>query len=411
MKRIHALAAALVFGTSGLVLACSGGGEGGASVAPPQVAPPAMPEAGPTESPEPSAVCPEGHRFTKLGNKIVMPATVAGRPMKVIYDSGAPETWVAQSLASTVGRGAVTVAFAGRTVELPHVTFGAIPALPGVDAVIGSDVVAELVVTVDYPRSRLWLDEKLDEKTLLACDHVEGAPAIVDVTMDGYMFVRGKLESLEGWFLVDTGATFGVVPKRVFAELTARAPRATLTGFHTPAAVGTFWADFAMVGSMQTGDRAVGDILVRTVDDGMIGPAPTNDAPLLGVLPHDYLSRFLVTLDLPHGKLRLDRVKAGANVGATRYWTSGISLEATTGAPVHVTSVLPGSAAAEQGVVAGDEVTALDGVAIAAVAPFDRPWRLLTRDAAGTVAVTVLHEGGAPRELALDTRDLLVAPR
>ena len=102
--------------------------------------------------------------------------------------------------------------------------------------------------------------------------------------------------------------------------------------------------------SMQTGGQTVDGILIRTIDDGLLGGSPKKGEPLLGVLPHDYLSKFLVTIDFGKRKLRLDRGKLETNVGVTRYLTSGLGLEETMNAPVHVTNVLAGSSAAEQGI-------------------------------------------------------------
>jgi membrane-associated protease RseP (regulator of RpoE activity) len=229
----------------------------------------------------------------------------------------------------------------------------------------------------------------------------------LDALWSDYVYVRGTMEGMPGWFLVDSGATYGATRKSVFAALTKAHPRPTLTGFYTPAQVGTFWSDVATLGAVEAGGVAVDGILTRTIDDDILAPPKEiGSDTLLGVLPSGYLHHFMVTVDFTKKKLRLDAKKDDTMKEAPELFVTGISLEETTGAPVHVTSVLPGSAAAEAGIAAGDELVSIDGAPIAGIAPFDRSFRLASPTNGHQVTVEVAH-GGTTTSHALVTRDLL----
>jgi hypothetical protein len=357
--------------------------------------------------------CPEGVAFTDTSNKVVIDVKIDGTTYKIVYDTGAPNSVFDASVQQTIGGGVHTIELAGKSVRVP-ITFMSdlgVGAIPGVVGIIGSDFAGRFAVSIDYPRSRFWLDDTLDEATLAACAHVEDKPTIVDAVLDYYVYVPGQLESKDGWFLLDTGASFGAVPKSIFAELDAAKPRPALPGFYTPAAVGTFWAQLSTVGSMETGGQSVSKIVVRTIDDGILGspgsPA-TAEKPLLGLLPHDYLAQFLVTVDFPRKKVRFDAAKTATRVGPTQFLVAGIGLEEVETPPIHVARVLAGSSAADQGIVVGDEIVSIGGTPIAQIDVATRPWKLVARTNA-PVAVTVSH-GGVSRDVMLDMRDLLTGP-
>jgi hypothetical protein len=395
--------------------ACSGATpqSGGATAAPDAGEPDdaAVVVDAPTSGP---ATCPEGTAFRDIANKVVVEATVDGTTYKVLYDTGAPTSTFDPSLQQKIGAGPHTIGLAGKTRQIPSIDFAftAASQFPGVAGIVGTDFAGKFAVTLDYPRTRLWLDETRDEAALMACSHVEGKPAIVDAILDYYVYVPGHLESKEGWFLVDSGASYGVVPKPVFDDLVAKKPRPSLPGFFTPANIGTFWADLSMVGTMETGGQTVSGILVRTVDDGLLGspgePA-TADKPLLGVLPHDYLANFVVTVDFPQKKVRLDAAKSATRTGLTRATVAGIGLEDQDTPPIHAATVLAGSSAAEQGIAVGDEIVKIAGTAIAQIPAETRPWKLVSLSGTPSVAVTVSH-AGVSRDVTLQMRDLLTPP-
>src|SRR5262249_9280923 len=138
----------------------------------------------------------------------------------VVYDTGAPSSVFATSVQASLGPPPYTVTMAGKSLKVvlsfdPNLALN----IPGVVGIVGSNFAYKFAVSVDYPRSRLWLDDVRDEAALLACPHVEGSPAFVDFTVSSYLYVQGHLEGTAGWFLVDTGATFGAVPNTMFDQL------------------------------------------------------------------------------------------------------------------------------------------------------------------------------------------------
>ena len=130
-----------------------------------------------------------------------------------------------------------------------------------------------MVVTIDPMRGRYWLDSARDEAALLACEHVAGDPATVPYLEQDYLFVPGSVETLDGWLLVDSGASLGATPDVHFDALQATAPRPALTGFYTPAAIGTFWARLSTLSSMEVAGRRVDRITTRTLPANLL-PAP-----------------------------------------------------------------------------------------------------------------------------------------
>ncbi len=101
-------------------------------------------------------------------------------------------------------------------------------------------------------------------------------------------------------------------------------------------------------------------IVTRTIDDAMI-PTPQLDAPFLGVLPTGYLRHFLMTVDYPAGKLRLDGYADLPPREPDSFFALGIGFEQVTSPPIHVTQVLPGSSAADEGIAVGDELVKVGG--------------------------------------------------
>jgi membrane-associated protease RseP (regulator of RpoE activity) len=241
---------------------------------------------------------------------------------------------------------------------------------------------------------------------------VEAKPAEVPFLQRMYVFVPGKAEDMDGWFLVDSGASLGAMPDPIFDALDAKRPRAALEGFYTPAAIGTFWARLATVATYEVGGKSVSRMLVRTMPDGLI-PLPTKGfagKPFLGVLPSGFMSHFMVTVDYAHKLLRLDAAKGAKLADTNLVYTSGIGLDdGTTDPPVKVSHVLPKSSAEEAGVLPGDEIVSIDGSSAATMDPYARPWRLVGEPPSQTIKLKIAR-GQATMELSVETRDLLLPP-
>lgn len=359
------------------------------------------------------AVCPDGHPMKRLAGKPVVDVMIGDQgPFAFVYDTGAPDTGIDPALADKVGSGPFTVKLGGKQVELDSLsTFPVQQYLnsKSVWGVVGANVMRNFAVTLDDARSKFWLDDQRDEAALFACAHANGSPVEVDTVEADYLFVPGKAEHKPGWFLVDTGASLGAMPKSVFAELQAAHPRPALDGFYTPAAVGTFWAQLTAVGALEVAGQKVEHIVTRTIDDTMI-PTPKLDAPFLGVLPTGYLRHFLMTVDYPAGKLRLDGYADLPPREPDSFFALGIGFEQVTSPPIHVTQVLPGSSAADEGIAIGDELVKVGGTDFASLTPHQRPWAMIDQNEHTAVPVTVLR-AGKTISVTLETRKLLTDPK
>lgn len=402
-----------------LLLALGCGLPGCGSTAP---AAPPPPDAGapdsappPPDDSGPPAACPDGVTFLEEGGKIVVDVGVNGSTYTFVLDTGAPASLADASIMSALGAGPYDVTLGDRKVTLKSLEFGDVASalrIPGVVGILGADVFGKTALTVDYPRSRVWMQPARDEASLLACAHVEGKPASVPFVKSSYLYVAGKAEGQDGFFLVDTGASFGAMPNAAFDALDGAHARNALRGFYTPAAIGTFWARLATIGSYEVGGKRVSRMLVRTMDDGLLGPTPPAFAgkTSFGVLPSGFMRNFMVTVDYPAKQLRLDAAKDAALTDPNVIWTTGLGLDdASTDPPVHVVQVLPKSSAEEQGVMVGDRLVSINGASVDAMDPYLRPWRLVAPPPAAQIAV-VVQRGAQTIPLTLTTRDLLLPP-
>ena len=374
----------------------------------------AIGDARPAPDTGPAAACPEGHPMGDFYGKPTVDVWIGEHgPFTFVYDTGAPYSGMDHSVQDVVGAGPYEVGVGGISVELAYIrSFDAAAfGFDGIEGVIGGDVMGRYAVTLDPMRSRFWLDETRDDAALSACDHVEGDPVETDVVINQYLYVRGAAEDEDGWFLVDSGASLGAMPDGIFDTLQARRERPYLGGFYTPAAIGTFWARLTTVAHLEVAGRRVEHITTRTLPDRLL-PTPvfSDGQPLLGVLPSGYLRRFLITVDHPRATLRLDAYSGVALRDETQFFPVGIALDDSLEAPIRVAQVLAGSAAEEQGIEVGDEILRVDGRAMAALTPAQRPWSLVRPGSGAIVEVVVRRGDGPERAVSLETRDLLTVP-
>jgi hypothetical protein len=393
--------------------ACSSSSsEQGSSPPPGNNAPPATTQ--PADPPVPPA-CPDGDAWKDEAGKVVVKASVNGGAVRSwVLDTGAPISVADNSIAAEVTGKDVSITVGGITKAVGRNMI--VDDVRGnmrmdVAGILGHDVFGD-VLTLDYPRKRFWITTEIGDANLRACTHVRGAPALVDAKVEDYVYVKGSAETTPGWFLVDSGASLGAMPFGVFDTLQKANPRAALDGFYTPAAIGTFWAQLTSIGYLDVGGLRVENILTRTLDDDLIAaPKSLGSDRLLGVLPSGYLRHFMVTIDFPKQKVRLDAAKDDALKQPTGFYPVGIGIKpGSTQPPVIISHVLPGSSAAEAGIVAGDELVAIDGTQVATLDPYARPFRLLAAKTGIEIVVTVKHEGTTATH-DLVTRDLLTPPK
>jgi hypothetical protein len=390
------------------VLACGSSSSPGPEPAGPA---PAPPEITPPDPPAPPPTCPEGATFKTFAGKIVVDVSLdGGKAQPWVLDTGAFTSAIDDSLAAQYRGKEVKLSVAGVDRSLILDTGPVKQGLrQDIVGILGQDVFGS-ALTLDYPRSRLWIADGVDEAALKACDHVKGAPATVDMVQDIYLYVQGNAEGTPGWFLVDSGASIGATRKGFFDRLNTAHPRPSVPGFYTPAMIGTFWADASTIGSFEVGGQRVEHIPTRTVDDKLLDPPKgVSRDDFVGCLPSGFLHHFMVTIDFKNSKLRLDAPKDGALREPALFFPTGIGLEAVTTGPVHVASVLPGSSAAEQGVQVGDEIVSISGTDIASIDLYSRAFYFSpTQDKAQIQCV--LKRGDVETPYTLEARDLLTAP-
>ncbi|MGE0791581.1 MAG: PDZ domain-containing protein [Sandaracinaceae bacterium] len=402
MHDTRAIRFALLLAACPLV-ACDGG------TALPDAGPPLGDAGGPTDAGPPPAECPEGYPLADLAGKPVFSGTINGQPARIVWDTGAPTSALDDGAFDRIGEGPYTIELGGRTITsrpLSVVDFARY-GIDGVDGVFGADIFGDYAVTIDVDRARFWIDDAIDEDALLACSHVAGNPTTVQAVNAGYFYVPGNAEGLEGWFLLDTGASLGAMPDSTFDAIEAANPRPYLSGFYTQAAIGTFYARLAPVARLEMGDLGVDHILTRTVRDDLIPPAP-GGGTFLGVVPTGFLRHFLLTVYYPTSEIRLDAYEGDTLREPSQFFVVGISIEDGTADPVHVAGVLEGSAAAEAGVMVGDVIVSVRGTPMASLTPSERPWALVSRGL-GEMVDVVIERDGAPMTLMLEARDLLIA--
>ncbi len=374
---------------------------------------PPTPDAPPVPTDTVPATCPDGVALGEFSNKPTVQVTISGKgPFTFVYDTGAPVTVIDHAVSAQVGSGPYTLGVGGR--NLPASTLYpenlASVGLPGVHGIIGTDVLGTFAITVDRKRRLFWIADKLDEAALTACAHVGPGAATVDADFANYLYVRGQIEDLDGWLLVDSGATLGAIPESIYNGFVARNPRPTLSGFHTTAAIGTFWAELATVAYAQIGtDLQVHHLTVRSIPDGILPPAPASDGkPFLGLLPNGFLKHMMMTVDYPNRKIRWAPYVGDTMREPTFFFPVGIGLAEQASAAV-VTEVLPGSSAALAGVNVGDRVTRIGATDISAM-PVDRWGFALGAFSANSTVTVGLSTGQGPKSVQLTTKDLLTAP-
>jgi hypothetical protein len=192
-------------------------------------------------------------------------------------------------------------------------------------------------------------------------------------------------------FLLDTGASEVSVRGSVFDTLTADG-RPQLSGFQITTVMGGSDAQVTRARTISIGGETVPNVPVMTIPgDGLLDEIgdelgyPKLGYQLDGLLGGSFLRNFLVTIDYPKGQLHLQRYTTETWVD--EFQRVGIALGGTPPTSQHYYNagvVYPGTDAANQGIVAGDEIVSIDGTQL------DQPLDPITADNLlnGTVGTT-----------------------
>lgn len=246
------------------------------------------------------------------------------------------------------------VELGARTVAVIPVSAALGPALwRDFAGILGSDVIREFVVTVDYERQRLTLADPAEFR-------YEGAGAKLDFTLvGGVPVVPMKLDDrIDGNFRLDLGGSGGVVLQSAFAA--AHGFRAA----HAVSAAGSGFGGHYPIRSFRTKSLELGPLRwedpIVTVADA--GAGVLADRSFAGLIGNQVLERFRCTFDYAHDVVYLE--PSGRASEPDPFTRVGVMLARDAGL-AHATQVLAGSPAERAGLRVGDTVRTIDGQPVA----------------------------------------------
>jgi hypothetical protein len=357
--------------------------------------------------------------ITLKGGHIFLDAAVNGKPVRLVFDSGAganvltPEAAARLGIASdgtaaraegaggsvAISRGVVEkLAVGGDAVlegELAY--FIPLPTELECDGLIGSGLLRRFVATIDYEKSTLTL---ADPKRFKAPAGADSLPLTFDNNLPA---VEGVVEGIPGKFRLDTGANDALTLFTPFVEehkLRDRYPNRieSLTG----KGVGGFlYGDLVRVGSLKLGGAELTGVIseLSRQKDGIF-----TQKGVAGNIGAEVLSRFTVTLDYPSKKLYLARnARFRERFSGSR---SGLGLDYGQG-KLTVVSVVPGSPGDEAGVKVGDTILSIDGVGLDKIDAAEARRKLRGPAATKVELLVRTGDGGTPRKATVTLRELL----
>lgn len=358
--------------------------------------------------------------FTLVDNRIVITAAIDGSgPFSMIVDTGSNGLVITPEVARRLGlrtrpAGSVTGAGSGSaalsTTRLPSVAVGSLHfdnlagevldlspirraiGFPSLDGIIGYDVLRRLRVGVDMDTMHLTLSyEPLP---------VPKNAASTGFTVDGNGIIQvpGAVDGVHGTFVLDTGDRFSLTLFRHFAQANdfyRDAPvRDAITGIGIG---GPVYSDVLRTTVSLFGSTIPGVVTRASRDRGGAFASGAQDASAgTGLLKrfnivYDYPDKQLFAwpsqffsqadtyrpLALVNGALHVAPPAMDPTIHASpiptlpRHGVLGAAVVQSPGG-VRVSAVVPGSAAAQAGLHAGDTIRAVNGAPIASVARFLR---------------------------------------
>jgi len=359
--------------------------------------------------------------FTLSGNRIYIKAVVGRTPYAFIFDTGGTAILVPEvqrdlkfpviSSVHVVGLGASeqdanlvrvpmarvgTARYGGGPFVVISVPGGVSP-LPGLrfGGVLGREFFMSLVTVIDYEKSTLTFYEPGSFRPDAT------AVALPLVVTDGHARVLCSIDGHSGNFDIDTGSAQGLTVTKMFAESAG------------------LMEDFS-----RTSDAVIGHG-VGGVVTGTVGRAKTfacgpllMSGPVVGVAHSDsgvfaqpdvagniggaIWRRFKVALDVPNSKFYL--IPNARFADAFTFNRAGLFSERN-GEIEKVILVAPASPAAQAGVLAGDTISNIDGIAVTHLS-HDNVTATWLRPV-GTRIILGLRRDGKPVSVSLALRDLL----
>jgi hypothetical protein len=351
-----ALAAIVLFGCG---YGCGGGGGGGG---------PSGPTMGPVEV---------------IDGLFVADVTIDGSTArKALLDTGSPITVLAPTMDAQhsipAGIGTLTdLDFGGRAFQQVPVVgvdiFGS--SGNGIAGIIGCTVMCQVSLLFDYRGTALTLDPNgplagVEAGTEIPFQLLGGGqvPGLgIDLELPASRIViSASVEGVPHSFIVDTGAEMVALRAAVLNPLLADG-RGTLREIEVTASSTGTEATLARLRSIDVSGVSTQRIVASTdaaFDTVLENVSKETGQTIDGSLGATFLREFAVTIDYPNRKLRFQRYASEDHIID---WTVrvGVEIGADQSGHVIVSSVLPNTDAAKQGVQAGDVISAIDGAGIA----------------------------------------------
>jgi predicted aspartyl protease len=323
--------------------------------------------------------------FQLTQNHVYVPATIGNHPPSwFLLDTGAQMTALAQTTADALGlvghgkgraRGAgagvvettvlhdVDVELAGTPIHLPLLP--GIPLTPlslsegrAIEGILGTTVIRELAIEIDYERLRL----RLHDPSAYAAP--PGAVAVPVTFYRDRPVVAAELTLADGRtlpmrMLVDTGAR-GILVNTPFAER-HRIYDAIAPTIASPFGVGIGGTTQQRVGRARRFTLAGFTFEAPIVNAAEDRAGATASAEIDGLIGSEVLRRFTLTLDYRHRRLLFAPNGALRDPFEVEMLGAGFKAADLKFDRILVRYVLPNSPAAEAGLQEGDELVAVDG--------------------------------------------------
>lgn len=169
-------------------------------------------------------------------------------------------------------------------------------------------------------------------------------------------------------FILDSGASEVAVRQSLYDQLVADG-RPQISGAMVSTVYGMMPASISRLRTITAGGQQLSNPAVLSVADSFIdGLVDEVGHPVDGLLGASFLRQFLVTVDYPHGALRLQHYTTPPLAAVDEFQRVGIGVALTSAAAGRnayaVSFVFPGSDAEAHQVMAGDQLLSIDGVAL-----------------------------------------------
>ena len=318
-------------------------------------------------------------------NHVYVKVCSGDRPLDFILDTGAGATFLDLHTAERfgiklgpgfLGRGAgagtiagaqlggVSVRLAGSSLAQPvpsALDLSRLPPREGhrMDGILGYDFINRFVVAIDYVKQELRLYDPREFK-------YEGSGSVIPLTFRAnHPHVDAEIRladgaTLKGRMVIDVGAANSLVLTKAFANGNHLRERVgpTIHRRSGGGVGGAVTADVGRVEALEIGNIEVTRPVTSLAGDSA-GVMSANDN-WVGNIGGDILRRFTVYLDYPHKRMILEP-HAGTNEPFEADMSGVMLLMNDSLTRAAVDYVVPGSAAADAGLVAGDTLVSIDG--------------------------------------------------